>query len=712
MENYFNSVRRILRLVFITAAILPFGANAEVASGDANGIQTISAGPSVGGKIVLKIGLKSALPNQPAAFTINTPPRIAFDFPNTTNDLGKSIQSFSEGDLRSVNIVQAGNRTRLVVNLNQMLKYDTQIDGNNVLITLQAKESSAGSLAAVTTTRFAEAKPSSQPHSLRDVDFRRGKNGEGRVEIDLSDSSVGIDIKQQGKSLLVDFAQTNLPRNLQRKLDVVDFGTPVQLIDATPQGENTRLVIEPKGSWEYAAYQTDNKFIIEIKPVVEDTSKLTKGSRNTYAGEKLSLNFQNISTREALNVIADFTNLNMVISDTVTGNLTLRLKDVPWDQALQIILDSRGLLQEKEGNVIMVAPGDEINARQKDKLTSQKAIRDLEPLQTEAFPLSYAKVADVKSVLAGALNIAVAAPLVAGAAGAGAAAGTNNPVSESVAFDTRTNTMYVTASLSKLERVREIVKKLDIPIRQVLIEARFVEATTSYNAIIGGKLGYTGPAVASGSGSPIGGTGVSGLLTGAGVNNTGFVSGQGGSVNVSLFNALATKTLSLELNASEVDGTTKSIASPRIMTGDSTPATIKSGVQIPYTTPGGTLGGAATVSFADAVLGITVTPKITPDDRIMMTVDLHDDTVGSLYGGIPSINSKEVTTTILVENGGTVVIGGIYTQELVDTVAKVPLLGDIPILGWLFKNDTKQDTKSELLVFITPKILKDSLNLN
>ncbi len=501
MENYFNSVRRILRLAFITAAILSFGANAEVASGDANGIQTISAAPSIGGKIVLKIGLKAALPNQPAAFTINTPPRIAFDFPNTTNDLGKAIQNISEGDLRSVNIVQAGNRTRLVVNLSQMLKYDTQIDGNNVLITLQAKESSAGNLAVVTTTRFAEAKPSSQPHSLRDVDFRRGKNGEGRIEIDLSDSGVGIDIKQQGKTLLVDFAQTNLPRNLQRKLDVVDFGTPVQLIDATPQGENTRLVIEPKGSWEYAAYQTDNKFIIEVKPVVEDTSKLTKGSRNTYAGEKLSLNFQNISTREALNVIADFTNLNMVISDTVAGNLTLRLKDVPWDQALQIILDSRGLLQEKEGNVIMVAPSDEINARQKDKLSSQKAIIELEPVLTEAFPLNYAKVVDVKNVLAGALNIGA----TTGAATPGAtpgAAGTNSPVPANVAFDTRTNTMYVTASLSKLERVREIIKKLDIPIRQVLIEARFVEASTSYNAQIGGKLGYTGPAVAAGGDLP------------------------------------------------------------------------------------------------------------------------------------------------------------------------------------------------------------------
>lgn len=703
MKQFINLGRNVFRLAFITATVLSLGAHAEVSAGDANSIQTISAGPSVGGKIVLKIGLKNPLPNQPAAFTINTPPRIAFDFPNTTNELGKSTQEIGEGDLRSVNIVQAGNRTRLVVNLNQMLGYDTQVDGSNVLITLQVKASTGAE--PVTTTRFAEAKPSNQAHSLRDVDFRRGVNGEGRIQVDLSDSGVGIDIKQQGKTLVVDFANTNLPRNLQRKLDVVDFATPVQLIDAFTQGENTRIVIDPKGNWEYAAYQTDNKFIIEVKPVIDDSNKLVKGSRYTYAGEKLSLNFQNISTREALNVIADFTNLNMVISDTVSGNLTLRLKEVPWDQALQIILDSRGLLQQKEGNVIMVAPRDEISARQKDALTTQKLINDLEPMVTEAFPLSYAKVVDVKSVLTGTLKLGAAAA----AAGTDATKPAGSSAGESIAFDTRTNTVYVTASLTRLAQVREIIKKLDIPVRQVLIEARFVEATTSYNAQLGGKLGYTGPAVAAGAGSPIGTTGVGGLITGAGVNNAGFVSGQGGSVNLSLFNALATKTLSLELNASEVDGTTKSIASPRVMTGDSTPATIKSGVQIPYST---TSTQGTQVQFKDATLSLTVTPKITPDDRVMMSLDLSQDTVGTLYGGIPSINNKNVTTTVLVENGGTVVIGGIYTQDSQDAVTKVPLLGDIPLLGWLFKNDIKADSKSELLVFITPKILKDSLNIN
>ena len=701
MNQFINTTRRVLYWTIAAAAILTFAARAEIVAGETNSIQSISASPAAGGKIVLKISLKNAVANQPAAFTINTPARIAFDFPNTANELGKSSQEFGEGDLRSINIVQAGSRTRLVVNLNQMLNYDTQLDGNNVLITLQEKTVSNGT-EPISSTRFAENKLGNQAHSLRDIDFRRGKTGEGRIQIDLSDADIGIDIKQQGKTLIVDFAKTSLPRNLQRKLDVVDFATPVQLIDAFAQGDSVRLVVEPKGTWEYAAYQTDNKFIIEVKPVIEDPNKLIKGSRYTYAGEKLSLNFQNISTREALNVIADFTNLNMVISDTVSGNLTLRLKEVPWDQALQIILDSRGLVQQKDGNVIMVAPREEIAARQKDALTAQKIISDLEPLQTEAFPGSYAKVADVKNVLAGYQK-----QVATGDANADLTKG----ASENVAFDARTNTIYVTATLSRLAQVREIIKKLDIPVRQVLIEARFVQATSSYNAQLGGKLGYTGPAVAAGAGVPINGGGNNVLVTAAGVNNTGFTSGQGGSVNLSLFDALATKTLSLELNASEVDGTTKSIASPRVMTGDSTPATIKSGVEIPYTLAGSATTGPS-VAFKDATLSLTVTPKITPDDRITMNVNLTQDTVGSLYGGIPSINSKQVTTTVLVDNGGTVVIGGIYTQDTADTVSKVPLLGDIPLIGWLFKNDIKADSKNELLVFITPKILKDSLNLN
>lgn len=708
MRQFINPARSILRIAIVALSLGAAGAHAETAGGDANSILSLAASPAAEGKLVLKVGLKHALANQPAAFTINTPPRIAFDFPNTENGLGKSTQEFGEGDLRGVNVVQAGNRTRLVVNLSQMLSYDTQIDGNSLLITLQGKAPTGG-VEPVTTARFAEAKPGTQAHSLRDVDFRRGKNGEGRVQIDLSDANVGIDIKQQGKTLVVDFAKTNLPRNLQRKLDVVDFGTPVQLVDAFAQGENARLVIEPKGAWEYAAYQTDNKFIIEVKPVVEDSNKLAKASHAAYAGEKLSLNFQNISTREALNVIADFTNLNMVISDTVSGSLTLRLKEVPWDQALQIILDTRGLLQQKEGNVIMVAPRDEIAARQKDALTTQRVISQLEPVQTESFPLSYAKVEDVKTVLAGYHNPATGNT---GEAATDSTKGATTNKSEEIAFDTRTNTLYITATLSRLAQVREIIKKLDIPVRQVLIEARFVEATKSFNRTLGGRLGWQGPAVVAGGGAQIGGSGfgVNGQINSANVNLPGSASGTGG-MSLSLFDSLATKTLTMELTASELDGTTKSIASPRVMTGDSMAATIKSGVQIPYAVAGSATTGPS-IAFKDATLSLVVTPKITPDDKVTMTLDVKQDTVGNIYGGVPSINNKQVTTTVLVENGGTVVIGGVYTQDTTESESKVPLLGDLWVIGWLFKNNNKTDAKKELLIFITPKILKDSLNLN
>lgn len=702
MRQFFNPARSIFKLAALALLVWATGVQAEVAGNDVNSILSLSASPAEGGKLVIKVGLKNALTNQPAAFTINTPPRIAFDFPNTENGLGKSSQEFGEGDLRAVNVVQAGSRTRLVVNLSQMLSYDTQIDGNNLLITLQGKIV-VGSAEPVSTARFAEAKLGAQAHSLRDVDFRRGKNGEGRVQIDLSDSNVGIDIKQQGKTLVVDFAKTNLPRNLQRKLDVVDFGTPVQLVDAFAQGDSARLVIEPKGSWEYAAYQTDNKFIIEVKPVVEDSSKSSKGGRGVFSGDKLSLNFQNISTREALNVIADFTNLNMVISDTVSGNLTLRLKDVPWDQALQIILDTRGLMQQKEGNVIMVAPREEIAARQKDALTTQRVISLLEPTQTESFPLNYAKVEDVKEVLAGYQKPSTGSD--SGTSSEGTKGGSAGAGSETIAFDSRTNTLYITATLSRLSQIREIIKKLDVPVRQVLIEARFVEATRNFNRRLGGRLGYGETAATS-----IGGGNTAQVNSVSQANLANFPAAAG-SMSVSLFNQAATKTLTLELAASELDENIKSIASPRIMTGDSTPATINSGVEIPYTIAA-TGTAPPTTSFKQATLSLTVTPKITPDDKVTMKLDVKQDTVGTLYGGIPSINKKQVTTNVLVDNGGTVVIGGVYTQDTADTVNKVPLFGDIPLLGWLFKNSAKSETKKELLIFITPKILKDSLSLN
>ena len=683
-----NIVVRLLS-IFVMLGILGAQAQAETQ----NSITAMSVSSASNGKTVIKVELAQPLVNLPAGFTINTPPRIAFDFPNTANGLGKSVQDFNEGDLRSANIVQAGNRTRLVVNLNQMLTYDARIDGNSVLITLQGK--TAGSATASEPSRFAEAKPSAQKHTLRDIDFRRGKNGEGRIQVDLSDAGTGIDIRQQGTTLIVDFLKTSLPRNLQRKLDVVDFATPVQGVDTFTEGENVRMVIEPKGSWEHAAYQTDNKFIIEVKSLAEDPNKLVKGNQVGYAGEKLTLNFQKIDVREALNVIADFTELNMVISDTVSGNLTLRLKDVPWDQALDIILQSRGLDMRKNGNVIQVAPRDEIASKEKINLTARQEISELEELRTESFQLSYQSVAEMITLLTNAKQ-----PVLSKRGSAVA--------------DARTSTIFIQDTPSRLEEVRKMIKQIDVPVRQVMIEARFVSATDDFTQSVGAKLGYTGPAAAAGGpgGFTIGSatpTATRGTITTAGSN----VNLPATSIlALSLFNPAATKVLNLELAASEVDGTSKSIASPRVVTKDRVAANIASGTQIPYQQASSS--GATTTAFISATLSLGVTPQITPDDHINMIVNATQNAPGANLGGgsVPSISTKTVTTEVMVENGGTVVIGGVFTQDVSDATNKVPLLGDVPVVGWLFKSNTKSDKKTEMLIFITPKIVQDALNLH
>lgn len=689
MTQIGDAIRNIVRLTLLACILSATNAVAEesiAALQELNRIETISAKNEMGGKVVIVVGMKSAPQNLPAAFTINTPPRIAFDFPSTENGLGKSVQEFGEGDLRSANIVQAGSRTRLVINLTQLLSYESRVEGNNLLITLQRR---GGGDSQGGVSHFAESKAGAQRHNLRDVDFHRGKNGEGRVQVDLSDAEVGIDIKQQGRLLLVDFQKTGIPKNLQRKLDVADFGTPVQMIDAFQQGEAVRLAIEPKGLWEYSAYQTDNKFFIEIKTIPEDPNKLIKGNQIGYAGEKLTLNFQNISAREALSVIADFTNLNIVISDTVSGNLTLRLKDVPWDQALDIILQSKGLDMRKNGNVIQVAPREEIAAKEKLDYSARQEITELEPLRTETFQLAYAKAetfvklfSDEKQKLLSKRGSAIS--------------------------DSRTNMLFVQDTPSRLDEIRQFIKILDVPVRQVLIEARFVEASEKFNHKLGGRLGYTGPNQADGGGFTVG-NGQRGSVSGGSVNLPGATSGFGG-LTLTLFNAAATKTLTLELMASATDGTSKNIASPRVVTADKTEANIEAGVEIPYLQASSS--GATNVAFKKAVLSLQVTPQITPENHVSMQLQVKQDKVGVIYFGVPSIDTKKVNTTVLVDNGGTVVIGGIYSQTDSDDTTGVTGLKEIPVLGWLFKNSVVTKEKKELLVFITPKILQETLGLN
>ena len=692
----YKAVQNAVRFSGLLIALFAFGAQAQADAQNSISALSVSTGNGV---TIIKVELAQSLARLPAGFTINTPPRIAFDFPDTANGTGKSVQDFSAGDLRSANIVQAGSRSRLVINLNQMLTYDSKIDGNNLLITLHDKPAD---IVASKTARFAEAKQGAQQHELRDIGFHRGKNGEGRIEVDLSDPGIGIDIRQQGTVLIVDFLKTNLPQNLQRKLDVVDFATPVQDVDTFAQGNNVRMVIEPKGNWEHSAYQTDNKFIVEVKPVVVDPDKLTQGGGARYTGEKLTLNFQKIDVREALNVIADFTGTNMVISDTVSGNITLRLKDVPWDQAFDIILQSRGLDMRKIGNVIQVAPRAEIAAKEKLELTSHQEISELQDLRTESFQISYQKADAIAALLSSDKQRILSKR-------------------GSAVVDARTNTLFVQDTPDRLDEARKLIKQVDVPVRQVMIEARIVEATDDFSKDLGVNLAYNstdsfnvGNAQGNiGASTATMGVGNPNLTTTAPTVTTPNVNlpsaGTAGTFSMLLFNSSVSKLLSLELTALETDSKGKIISSPRVVTSDQTAATISSGTEIPYQQASSS--GATNVAFKDATLSLTVKPQITPDDNIIMDIKVNKDSVGQLYAGVPSINTNTVTTQVLVENGGTVVIGGVYSQQQSDGVNKVPLLGDIPVLGYLFRSTAKLNNKDELLVFITPKIIKDAMSL-
>jgi type IV pilus assembly protein PilQ len=672
-----------------------------------NVIQSIDVSTQAG-TVTVKLGFKDVPTNPPAAFTVNNPPRVAFDFPSTANGLGKNSQDVNQGDLRTIRLGQSGGRTRVVFNLAKMVKYDTKIEGNTVIITLEGGAATAAATAN-SSTAFAEPKPSGEGHAVRDVDFRRGRNGEAQIIVDLSDATTGIDLRQQGKSVLVDFIQTALPPALERRYDVTDFGTQVDAFEVTRSGANTRITITPKGRWEQSAYQTDNRFIIEVKPVVEESGKPKASSG--YTGEKLSLNFQNIEVRAVLQVIADFTSLNIITSDTVSGNLTLRLKDVPWDQALDIILQAKGLDMRKTGNVVWIAPRDELATKEKLALEARQQISELEPLRTESFQLNYQKAEDFQKIITDA---------------------TQRILSKrgSAVVDGRTNQIFVQDTPPKLDEVRELLKKTDRAVRQVLIEARIVEATDTFSRNVGARLGYND---ATGRGDQLPG-GNTRALIGGGLPATGFTTGQTvtvpnfltdstfsnmpapglggvlpGQFSLILMNDAMTKFLNMEITALQADGKGKIISSPRVITADNVEATIEQGTEIPYQQA--TSSGATSVSFRKATLSLKVKPQITPDDNIMMKLNVNKDSVGANTTAGPAIDTKQVSTEVLVENGGTVGLGGIYTQDESSTVTKVPLLGDIPILGFFFRQDLRRNNKQELLIFVTPRVIKDTLSI-
>jgi len=698
------------------------------------------------GVTVVKLTMKQPLAAQPASFSIANPARIAFDFPSTGNGLGRSSQQVNEGDIRSINIVQVGDRTRLVLNLNQMNNYETRMEGATLLISFAPKTAVAPS-AAPAVVHFAEVKPQVAAQNVRDINFRRGRNGEARITVDLSDPNVGIDIRQQGQNLIVDFKKTNLPERLNRRLDVTDFATPVTSIMTQPQGENVRMLIAPHGLWEHNAYQSDNQFVIEVRPVVENLNKLVQGVG--AQGEKLSLNFQNIEVRSVLQVIADFTNFNIITSDTVGGNVTLRLKDVPWDQALDIILQAKGLGMRKTGNVIWIAPQDEIAKRDDEQAKSRQASTTSEPIRMETFQLNYAKAEEVIKLVTGeqtkgAAPSAAPSGAAPGAPAAPAAAtgerGSYLSQSGVVTVDARTNQLFVTDYPAYLDRVRKLIALIDKPVRQVLIEARVVSAEDNFGRSLGVRLGYndlssTVPGL--GLGTRVPGTGTYSLVGGSleGVfSATGQTTGggrasgaapsfgqsnlvnlpasiQGGAAPstfaVSLFKSGLASFLNLELQAAETDGRVKGIASPRVVTADGKLAVISQGVDIPYTSL--TTTGTPVTSFKKAVLQLSVTPQITAEGSVILDLDVSQDTVGAIYTSGVSINTKNIKTRVSVESGGTVVLGGIFEQNEEETTNKVPLLGDMPMVGALFRSNTRTQSRKELLVFITPRVINEQI---
>jgi type IV pilus assembly protein PilQ len=665
-------------------------------------------GSMQGGTEVVRVDFSQPLTALPSGFAIQSPARIALDIPGATNGMGRNAVEVNLGNLRSVNIVQAGDRTRLVLNLKTATGYKAQLQGKSLLVSLDPVAAAASSPAA--PSAFAESRNrDTQP--IRDLDFRRGPDGSGRVVVDLPSNQVGVDIRQQGQGLVVEFLKSTLPEGLRRRMDVSDFGTPVQSVTTFQSGDRVRVLIEPRGSWEHSAYQSENQFVVEVRQQKVDPGKLTQGPG--YSGEKLSLNFQNIEVRSLLQVIADFTNFNIVTSDSVSGALTLRLKDVPWDQALDIILEAKGLGMRKSGNVLWIAPKDEIAAKEKLDLESRAAIQSLEPVRTQSFQLNYTKAADI------------AAQITSGQ-GAARILSTRG----SVIAEARTNQLFVTDVPSRLEQVQSLISKLDIPVRQVLIEARIVEASDTFGKSLGVRLGGSdlrgvrggdaGYAIGGNNRIALGGTyNAVSATTGETVStaldtvSTTFVNlpaiGQGGfspsTFAISLFSAAANRFLNLELSALEADGKGKLVSSPRVVTADQTKAMIEQGTEFPYQQA--TSSGATAVVFRRATLKLEVTPQITPEGNIILDLDINKDSRGETTAAGIAINTKKVKTQVLVENGGTVVIGGIFELVESETEARVPLLGDIPIAGNLFKQRSRNANKQEMLVFITPKMISD-----
>ncbi len=708
-----------------------------------NTLNTVSVAEGQNESQVIKIVLKESLDNMPVSFTTSNPHRLVLDFPNTSNRLGRVQENLNLGAIKNYQVVQAGERTRIVFNLTGPASHELRKDKNVLLAVLQTTDKQSAANTSVAPARFAET-GKQRDHGIRDVDFHRGKNGEGRIAVSLSDPGVGIDIQQKGRAIQVDFLNTSLPTPLQRRLDVSDFSTPTQSVEIFEQGKNTRMLVTPKGKWDYSAYQTGNQFIMEVRSL--DDPQLAKTDKPLYTGEKLTLNFQNVEVRAVLQVIADFTGLNIIASDTVSGNVTLRLKDVPWDQALDIILRAKGLDKRASGSVIWVAPRDELAAKEKLELEAKKSIAELEPLVTRSYALNYIRADEAMAVvsgdsrsLTGNQETATCTPSAAGIKAETTAAGSTSGSSTTTSgqgggrststhvnrvlsdrggasHDLTTNTLVITDTLDRHTAVESVLKSVDLPTKQVMIEARIVLADDTFSRDLGAKLGISSYGrldgaklgisdTAAHSASLVTGTSASGISS-TNVNLPNTNANAKSSLGFTILNAAANTMLSLELQALEADKRGKIVSNPRVVTTNLRPAVILQGTQIPYQTVS---NSGTQTSFKDALLCLLVAPQVLNNDSIILNVEVQKDAQGATTDAGPAINVKRVKTQVRVNNGETAILGGIFEQTLRNDSTKVPFLGDLPVLGNLFKTSNKSDDKSEMLIFLTPRILDEHL---
>ncbi len=715
--------------LFCLVSSLAIAKTTQAEMGDSNAIQSIEYSTLPGNRLQISLEL-SQQSITPLSFTIDNPARIAFDFPNTKSKLPKRSQPIGIGVAQSITTISTKTKTRVILNLTEVVPYQVTTQGNNVLITLDSEATGAAfeaSNATIGTTPTGAPRFSDKPRGIENIDFRRGEDGEGRVVINLTESNIPMDISEEFGKVVVKFLGIRLPDKLRQTLDVLDFATPVKSISSFEEDDNVRIEIEPINSnYEHVAYQANNIFTIELKPISKEELEEVKKEKFGYTGERLSLNFQDIPVRAVLQLIADFTSLNVVVSDSVDGNLTLRLKNVPWDQALDIILKAKGLSKRESGTVMMIAPSEEIAAQEKIDLEAQQSITELAPIRSAFFTINFAKVGELSALFSG--------------SGGGSGEDEEGPSNStgilssrgSVIVDERTNTLIVKDTEEVISEIRRTLKKLDIPIRQVMISSRIVIATDEFTKELGSRFGVSsaksnsnGFGVTTGTfrgADTIASSGINNITTGGSPEPFTFPSGVTASdrLNVDLgtsgaagslaFAVLTGSTLiDLEISALQAENKGEVISSPRVVTADRHEARIEQGVEIPYLSASSS--GATQVEFKKAVLSIEVTPQITPDDRVIMDLSVNNDTVGDIFAGIPSIDTREVTTQVLVNNGDTVVLGGIYEQITRDEVDKVPFLGDLPLIGYFFRHTLESDERRELLIFVTPKILKDALSL-